>query len=826
MKKIIFIFFLLILYSFSYSQIIQGRVLSSDNIPISGATVKIIGTSNATFTNKDGFFSLKVVSNSKKVKLRISFIGMQTIDTIVKTDNFITIFMNSKNYEIEQVIAFGHNFSNISNITINSKILETVSSISDNAVETLIMTSLGVQASNELSTQYSVRGGSYDENLVYINDIEIFRPLLIHSGQQEGLSIINSDFVKNINFSAGGFNAQYGDKMSSVLDITYKIPKKQKTKFTIGLTGLNFFYQNYFKKAQTSLMLGARIKQNSYLLKKLPTKGNYKPFFSDFQISLNHNFYEKLDISYLGYFSLNRYNFYPDTLTLAVGTFSQTFRIPIVYEGAEKDKYNFALSAIKFKYRLTPYIQIQWTNSLYLANEAENYTIGAAYRMDMVERQLEENKDSTINIGIGYYLTYNRNNLDIKVLQSKLKLTTQLKTHTLITGFELRQDMVEDHLTRWKYIDSAGYSFSFYPGNDTVINLYSYSNAHNFYQSYRFSAFVEDLMSFYIRTTRVQLNVGLRYTYYDYTKSSIFSPRFSSYFTPEWINHWTFRLSYGYYYQIPFYNEMRDFQGYITNKPLLQKSIHYIAGAYHDFILWQRPFKFTAELFFKDLVRVIPFEYENLRIQYYTNDSARGYATGLNFRVFGEFVPDVDSWISFSLMQTKEDVFNDEYWQLIDNQGIPTSIRALATDSILVEPGYIPRATDQLLTIGIFFQDYMPKMKNMRMNMTLFFGTGKPYGPPSEGRYKAVLRLPSYLRADIGFLYIYIPQNKKYKAIFEIDLFNALGVMNVASYSWLTVLTNTALIGNNLLGENIMFQIAAPNYLTGRLINFKAKIIF
>ncbi len=823
MKKVIFIIFLLA-YNLSFGQKIQGKILSADNKPVAGATIKILGTQKATLSNKDGLFSINVAHRAEKVHLIVSFVGMYNIDTLVNTNKFIIIHLRPKTYEIEQVQALGNNYSSTGDIVIKRKVLDIVSTLTGNAVEALIMTSMGVQTNNELSSQYSVRGGSYDENLVYIDGIEIIRPVLIRSGQQEGLSIINPDFVRNIKFSAGGFAAHYGDKMSSVLDISYKTPKDAQTKITLGLTGASFFHQNNICNSRLSFMIGTRLKQNSYLLNALPTKGNYKPLFSDFQTVINYKFSQKFSLRAFGYMSINSYDFFPDSLTVAIGTFTQNFRIPIAYQGAEKDKYNFALAGLTMTYRPESHTLIQWINSFYDSREAERYTIGSAYRLDMVQRQIENNKDSAINIGVGYFLTYSRNYLSARVMQSKIKTTSQIGKHTIMAGIGYRLDRINDRLARWKYIDSAGYSFSLMPQENNVINLYNYVNATNFYQAYRINAFAEDFIHFYLGTTRLDLNLGLRYTYFSFSGSTLFSPRFSVYLYPNWINMWTLRFSSGYYYQIPFYNELRDFTGHLVHSANIQKSIHYVLGAYHNFRMWGRPFKFSSELYYKDLKNIIPFEYNNLRIQYYAHQKAHGYAAGLDMRIYGEFVPNVDSWISLSFMHTAENIDNDAYWQYLDKNGERTFYKPYAVDSVLVEPGYMPRATDQLVTVGLFFQDYMPTMKNMRMNMSLFFGSGRPYGPPTEGRYKAIYRMPPYLRADIGFLYVFHPKKKKYKAIFEIDLFNALGVMNVASYNWLTILTNSALIGNNPLGENYMVQIATPNYLTGRLVNFKVKL--
>ncbi len=827
MKKIILlIFFLQFIFS-SYSQSLQGYILTPDNKPIAGASIKLNNSDQGTLSDKDGFFSLNVAPGNKYVHLTIKSIGYYPRDTIVYLKNSpVKIILYPRAYNIKGIETSGLSHTDIGATYIKSKILDMTATATGNAVEALIMTSMGVQATNELSSQYSVRGGSYDENLVYIDGVEIIRPILIRSGQQEGLSIINPDFVENIKFSAGGFPARYGDKMSSVLDITYKTPDEKKNKFTVGFTGASLFSQTFTRDKRLSILLGGRIKQNAYLLNALPTKGNYKPLFSDLQTVINYKATNRLTFRWFNYMSYNQYKFIPDSLNIAVGTFTQNFRLPIAFNGQENDIYKLFLSAFTVKYRLTNNLSIRWINSIYSASEQEKYTIGALYRLDMVERQLNTNQDSAINIGLGYYLKYGRNFLDARVYQSQLKINWELNHHSVIAGIFWRADMVNDYLNRWKYIDSAGYSFNPYHSRDSVIYLYQNLRATNKYLADRIGFYAEDNFNFYLASTKARLNIGLRYTYWNYGNNHLFSPRSSLYLSPDWINKWQFRLSAGIYYQIPFYNELRTFSGKIVSSPRPQKAIHYLIGAYRNFKMWGRPFRFSSELYYKDLAYIIPFEYDNLRVQYYANQQAHGYATGLDFRLYGEFVPDVDSWISLSLMHTAEDIKNDAYWQYYDKEGHPTSYKPLAVDSTFVEPGYIPRPTDQLVTIGMFFQDYMPQTKNMRVSLALFYGTGHPYGPPTEGRYKAIYRTPPYIRSDIGFLYIRKSKKHRLKTIYELDLFNAWGVMNVASYNWLTIMTNPALLGNNPLGNTYMVQIAAPNYLTGRIINFKVKFIF
>ncbi len=826
MRKIIFLTILIFFSKNILAQItIKGVVLDSKNQPIAGCAVSIKNSKTGTFTDSSGHFTL--FTKKKIITLNLSFLGYETLDTVVNTQNthFLKIILKNKNYEIEQVAAYGYYIKDPGTTYLRNKLLSVVPSASGNAVETLIMTSMGVQANNQMSSQYSVRGGNYNENLVYIDGIKIFRPILIRSGQQEGLSIINPDLVDNIKFSAGGFSAEYGDKMSSVLDITYRTPDTLRLSGDLGLLGGSFHIENRSKTGHFSYLTGIRIKQNSYLLNALPTKGNYKPFFSDFQTILNLNLTPKLSLRSFTYLSYNKYNFYPDSMTVALGTFTTNFKIPIYFQGQEKDKYSAALQAFRLRWKPKYNLQFNFLSSYYFANEQERYTLAAAYLINMVQNQFDKNsRDSIVNIGVGAYMNYGRNFLKIGVLQNTFRINYELANHSLVFGLEHYYDRVADQLTRWYYIDSAGYNFNPYIHSDSTINLYKFQTAYNQYSDHRFDVYLADYYQFFIGLSKLRINAGLRYIYWSYAGENQINPRISLYYTPNWRKKWTFRLSSGLYTQLPFYNDLRNLDGTLVSpeKAHSQKSIHFVLGAYRNFKLWSRPFRFTTEWYYKYLYDLIPFEFDNLRIQYYANQIAKGFAYGADFRLFGEFVPGTDSWISLSLLHTAEDIENDQYWQYYDNKGQPTIFRSLAVDSTLVEPGYIPRPTDQLVTIGLFFQDYMPQNKNMRVSLGLFYGSGRPYGPPGQARHYATLRMPAYLRADIGFLYIWKPKFAQ-SVIFEVDLFNAFDARNVASYSWLSVMMNPALI-NNPLGNVYMVQMAVPNYLTPRLINFKVKI--
>ncbi len=831
MKKIIVFIqtFLLsiTIYSQNYQITLHGKILDQNNNPITGCAVAVKGSSIGTFTDTNGTFQLKVPD--KPVTLRCSFLGFEVKDTTInpRQVKFLKIILHSTSYQLEQVEAFGFYSKNPGQTYFQGKILETVPSASGNIVETLIMTSMGVQANNQMSSQYSVRGGNYNENLVYINGIKVFRPILIRSGLQEGLSIINPDLVENIKFSAGGFPAEYGDKMSSVLDITYKKPKKFAASANLGFLGGAFHIENRSKSGKIAYLSSLRIKQNSYLLNALPTKGNYKPFFSDWQTVLYFNPNEKLNLQLFSYLAFNQYNFLPDSMTAAIGTFTTNFQIPIYFQGQEKDFYKATLNSLKISYKPKFNLQFSYTTSYYFSDEQERYSFAADYLINMVQNQFDNNRhDSIVNIGVGGFLDYGRNFLKLGVLSNNFKINYETANHSIIFGINHQALKIIDRLNRWHYIDSAGYNFNPFHNSDSTIILYKYQTAFNKYADHRIDVYLTDYYQFFWGMSKLKLNLGLRYIYWSYAHEHLLNPRFSLYLTPSWMNQWTLRLSSGLYSQVPFYSSLRDLDGHLVSPQQAhsQQSIHFVLGAYRNFMLWERPFRFTTELYYKYLYDLIPFEFDNLRIQYYPKNKSHGFAYGADFRLFGEFVPGTDSWISLSFLHTAEDIENDQYWQYYDSTGHPTVFPSLAADSVLVEPGYIPRPTDQLLTIGMFFQDYMPQNKNMRVSMGLFYGSGRPFGPPGKLRRYSYLRMPAYLRADIGFLYIWKPKFAR-EVIFELDLFNAFDVQNVASFSWLSVMMNPALL-DNPFGNVYMIQVAVPNYLTPRIFNFNVKIKF
>ena len=820
---LIFIFFPLIIQG--QNVVIKGFVVDKDNKPIAGSSIYEQKSGIGAITDSQGKFSF-TLKNPGKYTLVIKAMNYNTLDTtlyIPQKGLSVKFVLNAQAYAMNPIVKTAEYNELTGSTRMTYKVFNLVPSASGNAVETLIKTAMGVQSNNELSSQYNVRGGNFDENLVYINGIQIFRPMLIHSGQQEGMSTINPDMVQSLDFYAGGYQAKYDDKMSSVLDVRYKVANENMVKLTLSMLNSGIYISHISENKKLHFSLGSRVKKNSYLLKSLDTKGDYKPLFFDLQTFTRYDLSNKIKIDFYSYFADNRYNFYPSTSTIAFGTFTDAMQMSIFYDGQEKDMYLSSLNALTFNYRWNDKTQTKLIASAYLSNERENYTFNAAYALNKVDEEFysESFGDSLLNLGVGQFIDYARNSMNIKIYSLQIKNNKEIKGHSIESGVKYQLEDISENTLRWYYIDSAGYSFSL-DKNPYYLSLYDYSSGSARLISRKISAYVQDYFSFYAGLTKISLSAGLRYTFWDYANEHLFSPRLNVLVIPPWEKQWTFRFASGIYYQIPFFREMVDFDGNLTDNPHSQKSVHFVAGAYRNFMMWDRPFKFTTELYYKKLDNLIPYEVDNLRIQYYANQIAKGYAAGSDFRIYGQFVEGVDSWLSLSLMSTKEDIYNDAYWQYLDKDGNPTVISSLIADSVYVEPGYIPRPTDQRVSIGMFFQDYMPGDERFRVSLSLFYGTGRPFGPPQTGRQFAVLRTKSFLRADIGFSYDLTSVFKKTKqTLVQVDILNIFDYRNVASYTWLTVLGNTAVIGTPDI-----IKIAVPNYLTGRMLNISFTVKF
>ena len=810
----------ILIYLFVFSvlnlkgQSIEGKITDSKNIPLGSVNISIINKSSGITSDRNGNYNINIEANRSHV-IAFSFIGYQTekirIPMLKQGQKYkLNVILSESNTILKDIIVKDQKSRKNNLSRIKTKHVEVIPG-SDGGIESVLKTLPGVSSANELSSQYSVRGGNFDENLVYVNGIEVYRPFLIHSGQQEGLSFVNSDLVGSILFSAGGFSAKYGDKMSSVLDIKYKKPKKTAASLSLSLLGGSAHFEGTNKNRRLSYLFGIRHKTNQYLLNSLDTDAEYSPRFSDLQTFLNYKLNTNWDISLLTNISKNQYQMIPQNRNTDFGTFNEALRLTIFFEGQELDKYETYFGALSTKYNPNTHLQLQLTTSAFQTFEQENFDILGEYWLYQLDNNLGSDNfgDVAFDRGVGKYINHARNSLDAKVINFSHKGNYNNDNTTINWGLQFQKEDIDDKISEWTLIDSAGFTlphpsdsigFPSDPNQTVTINdlLKSEINISSSRQS-GFIEYSKDINNF-------SLNAGTRSSYWSYNEELLVSPRISLAYAPNWEKDVVFRLASGIYYQSPFYKELRYPNGELNNNILSQKSIHYVLGSDYLFYKWGRPFKWITELYYKKLDNLIPYKVDNVRIQYLAENNSRGYATGIDFKINGEFVSGVESWASLSIMQTEEDIIGDSY---IDSEGNT------------IEPGYIPRPTDQRINFSLFFQDYIPGNLNYKMHLNMIYGSGLPFGPPKSEKYQDILRIPDYRRVDVGFSAILKSENKRAKIRFmnifnsawiSAEVFNLLDINNTVSYLWVSD------IGGR--------QYAVPNYLTRRQINLKLILRF
>ena len=859
--KLILIPFLLLVFQVSFGQgtaTVFGVILDSLNQPIEKVDIVIVGTNTGTSSKRNGSFKLDVPANQdieiafstiahkiNRIKVRLNPGENKEIKPILKSNSIAL-----KEFEIEANADREPN-----NITvIDPKLLTSVPNVTGN-FEQILFTLPGVSSSNELSSGYNVRGGNFDENLVYVNDVEIYRPFLVRSGQQEGLSFINSNLVSSINFSAGGFEARYGDKMSSVLDIKYKEPAKFGGSASIGLLGAQVHYEDASKNHRFTQIHGFRYRSNQYLLKGLQTKGAYKPRFYDYQGYYTLDINDKLELGLLLNYSNNKYQFEPESRETEFGTVNEALQLSVQFEGQEIDQYQTGVAALTADYwSLNKKVNLKYIASAFKTVESETFDITGAYRLDELEKDLSSKDFGEVkfNRGVGGFINHARNYLEATVGNIQHKGVWESNFAVIRWGARWQYEQIIDEIKEWEYQDSTGYSSSQFPGlvgytfapGDTAqinpipvsprsdIELKTTLRSKNDISSNRLMGFTQAAKTWDLDTHKLSLIVGVRANYWTFNEEMVVSPRVSMGFVPNWKSDWNFRLSWGYYYQPPFYREMRGLDGQVNKDIKAQTSIHYVFGSDLYFTMvkgkkeGKRKFKFTAEVYYKQFKNLIPYEYDNVRIRYYATNNSMGYAAGVDLKLFGEFVKGIDSWISLSVMKTEEDLIDDFYYDYSNASGekIISGFTAdqVVTDSVRNEPGYIPRPTDQRVQVGIFFQDYVPKIPDLKVNLHFVYATGLPFGPPTHERYKDLERMPAYRRVDIGFSYDLLEETRKRNsesmfrhiknAWISLEVFNMLGINNTISYLWIRD------INNRVYG--------IPNYLTNRRLNLKISMNF
>lgn len=817
-KSALYIFLFLFSVSLSAQNVVSlsGNVIDNDGNPVQFAHVRNMSNNTGVISSENGEYSLKIPAG-KKVLIQVSCIGYhpksfninsELMDTPL--DNF-NIILEVAVSDIGEVSVVGELSPESNLVKIEAKHIALNPDISGN-LESLIKTLPGVSSNSELSSQYSVRGGNFDENLVYVNDIEIYRPLLIRSGQQEGLSFLNSDMVSSIHFSSGGFDSQFGDKMSSVLDIRYNKPIDFGGTVSLSLLGASAHLEDISKNGKFTYNTGFRYKTSQYVLNSLETKGDYSPNFYDIQTYLTYKVNSKVDFDFLGYYALNSYKFVPQNRETSFGTINEALNLKIYYDGKERDKFETYMGAFTTNFIPNENLSLKLILSAFQTVEQETYDIQGQYYLNELDNTIgsETYGDSIMNIGVGTFLNHARNYLTANVYSASIKGGYYTFSNKVRWGAKYNYEVINDEMSQWKMLDSAGYSL---PYNGETIELYANARANNKVYSNRISGFVQNTYNRkLLNNAEIHLNIGLRAQYWDFNNEFILTPRLSVSYKPNWQRNMLFRFASGLYYQPPFFKEMKNLEGELNENIKSQKSIHFVLGNDYTFEAWNRPFKLTTEIYYKILHDLIPYKVDNVHLEYAGDNLANGYAYGIDFKINGEFVEGIESWASLSLMQTKEDIDGDSY---INSSG----------DEIY--PGYYPRPTDQLVNFSMYFQDYLPMNPSYRMNLSLHYGSRLPFAVPDEDRYDQVFRMRAYKRVDLGFSKVLISKEKHFEKaawlnVFDdmwlsFEVFNLLDINNTISYMWIKTV-------NNQSGQAA--QYAVPNYLTSRRINFKLTAKF
>ena len=767
---------------------LKGKVMDGDMQPLELATVSCVAQGKVTMTNLKGEFSLQLHSTDSVV-VRFTMIGYKGKTRVLRHPRgtqTIQIQLIDESRQLNEVTITEQRRQTGTTQQLDTKDIGRAPSATGNAVEELIQQQAGVSTHSELSSQYNVRGGSFDENCVYINKVEVYRPFLVRSGQQEGLSVINPAMVEKIGFSTGGFEARFGDRMASALDITYRKPKRLEGTTSVSLLGASAYLGVANKKLSWSNAI--RYKTNSYLLGSLETKGEYRPSFLDYQTYLSYQPNKRWTIDLIGNIAVNHYNFVPKDRETKFGTMENVKDFRVYFDGHEKDVFRTYFATASITRHLSPQTNLSLIASAFYTKEQERYDIQGQYWLTQTE--------TSENLGVGTYMEHARNYLEANVESAKLMLTHKAGKHEIETGVSYRMEHITEQSREYEMRDSAGYSV---PHTGKDLYLIFTLNARNKLNANRIEAYAQDTYKFSSSSeeTFYTLNYGIRFAHWNFNRETLLSPRVSLGIVPAFNHNVTLRLAAGLYYQAPFYKELRDTTTLagITTATLNShikspRSIHLIGGYDYRFRMNERPFRFTAEAYYKLLSRLIPYSVNNVKIVYYGDNSASGHAAGIDLKLYGEFVPGTDSWVSFSLMSTK-----------MKHNGRT-----------------MPLPTDQRFAMNLFFTDYFPGTTRWKMALKLAYADGLPFGPPHRETDMQAFRAPAYKRADIGMSYRALNNEDRHvKTPFRnvwlsLDCLNLLGIHNVNSYYWITDVTSQ--------------QYAVPNYLTGRQLNFRVQVEF
>lgn len=793
MKLKLFILQIICLCAFVSAQAqtftLSGRVIDENNDPVEFASVSCPKQGKMTMTSLKGDYSLQLQS-ADSVEIRFSMIGYKTKVRILRRPRgkqTMQVVLHSSDNALSEVTITGKRIETGQTQELSKEHLKSMPSTTGNAVEEMIQSQAGVSTHSELSSQYNVRGGSFDENSVYINNVEIFRPFLVRSGQQEGISVINPDMVEKIGFSTGGYEARYGDKMSSALNIEYRRPKRFEASATASMLGASAFVGMSNKKFSWSN--GLRYKTTKYLLGSMDTKGEYQPTFIDYQTYLTYSPNKRWDIKFLGNISDNHYNFTPEDRETNFGTMENVKAFKVYFDGQEKDVFRTFFGSLGITRKFNENTSLSLIASAFNTREQEKYDIQGQYWLTQTE--------TSENLGVGTYFQHTRNYLKAHVESAKLLFKTKQKKHNIEAAFTYKWEHIEENSVEYEMRDSSKYSIP-HTGKDLYM-IYS-MRAKNTLTANRVEAYAQDTYRFTGSEgkTLYTLNYGLRLAYWSFTKETILSPRLSLGIIPAFNENITMRFATGLYYQAPFFKEIRDTTttngityASLNRKAKSQRSIHFIAGFDYRFKMNDRPFKFTAEAYYKALGNLVPYSVNNVKVVYYGDNMCSGHAAGLDLKLFGEFVPGTDSWVSLSLMNT----------------------------SMKLNGKSIPLPTDQRYAVNLFFTDYFPGTTRWKMSLKLALADGLPFSAPHRELESNVFRAPAYKRADVGLNYRIIDNSDRHKKRNPIrnlwvgaECLNLFGINNVNSYYWITDVTGQ--------------QYAVPNYLTGRQINVKLSVDF
>lgn len=816
---------------------VYGKIVDSSDIPLHFVNIQVKDNpSKGCLTNEAGRFELIIEAN-KDIVLLISSLGYLPKEVSVNIEagarKQINIVLTPSSILLPEFSVKENYSPNTGVERINPKTVTHMPSI-NNSIEKLIKSAgMGVASNNELSSQYNVRGGNYDENLIYLNGFEIYRPFLIRSGQQEGLSFINPDLVSSVNFSSGGFDSEYGDKMSSVLDVRYKVPIFFKGSVSASLLGANGHLEGASKDHKFSYLVGARYQSNAYLIKKMQTKGYYKPDFTDIQLLLTYAANEKWTFSVFGNYARNTYKLVPSMQENTFGFINDIKRLRIYFDGQEVDAFQTVFASFVTTYAYNPKNEYKFILSYFNSYEKETFDIEGQYFLSEVNSNFgsEELGEDLSSRAVGSDLHHGRNFLQANLLHGEFRGSHKLKKHLLLWGIKGQGEFITDKLLEWRLQDSTGYTLPYlptkpgdsvqltHPSRDLIINDYLFAN--NDLQTFRVLGFVQDKWVYEDSSNIFILTGGLRFTYWSFNNEIIFTPRLRFIYQPKIKSKLSFYVATGMYYQPPFYKEMRGPDGSLNTDIKSQKSYHIILGTDYLFRIAQRPFKLSGEMYYKYLDDLITYTIDNVRIVYSGVNDAHGYAIGIDAKLSGEIVPGLESWLTISLMKSMEDIEGDFYTLFLDSNRMITDSKGRVFDSI-VYPGYVPRLTDQRFSINLFFQDKVPRLPMLKAHINLIYSTPLMYTIPGVSRSLARRMHKAYFRADLGFSWQFIndasfsnPKNPLRiftDAYLTFEIFNVFNYYNIISYTSVTDINGTSYI--------------IPNYLTPRLFNCKLRFEF